>query len=184
MDACQIDWRAIAQFATAAALGWGLFHTASQVRLYRRAREAEDRTRISERTINHNKLVLDDKRARSAVAYLEGLNAPTDEAEADIYWAFRGVHLSHLNLIWQVWELAGTPGEGEKLNPGYEGWQRFAREIVAKKLRAAAHVTGEDANKLENKAGADLWNGMSKYEAVPPKFFLWLKSLADSEKNW
>lgn len=181
MDACQIDWRAIAQFVTAAVLAGGLIYTAIQVRLHRRAREDENRTTISERTVNHNKLVLDDKHARSAVASLEDLNVPTDDAQADLYWAFRGVHLSHLNLIWQVWELAGTPGKGENLNPGYEGWQRFAREIVAKKLLAAVLATGAGEDKPENRAGANLWNGMSKYEAIPPKLFLWLQWLADSE---
>jgi hypothetical protein len=183
MDACQTDLRTIAQLVTAAALAGGLIYTAIQVSLRRRERNDENRTTISERTINHNKLILDDKRVRSVVASLEGLNVPADEAGADLYWAFRGVHLSHLNLIWQVWEIAGTPGKGKNLKLGYEGWQRFAQEIVAKKLRAAALAIGADKNKPENKAGADLWNGMSKYETAPPKLFLWLQWLADSEEN-
>jgi hypothetical protein len=183
MDACQIDWRALAQFATACVLFVGLIYTTRQLRLARRTRDAEDRNKISQRIDDHNALILDDERARSTVVCLEGLNIPTNEAEAHIYWTFRGVHLRHHNLIWSVWELAGTPGPKKELNPGYEGWQRFDREAVAKKLRATALANGKEANKPENKAGADLWNGMSKYEAVPTKFFLWLQWLADSEEN-
>ena len=181
MDVCQIDWKAIAQFCTAGVLAVGLVYTIKQVTHLKRVHNDENRITISERTIHHNKSFRREPLARLVVASLLGLNAPIDEKEAALYWAFREVHQSHVNLIWQVWELAGTPGKGENLKPGYEGWQRFAREIVAKKLRAAALAVGEDKNKPENKAGADWWKGLSEYEVTPPRLFEWLQWLAESE---
>jgi hypothetical protein len=119
---------------------------------------------------------------------LEGLNVPTNEDQANEYWTYRGVHLSHINLVWQVWEIGRIHGKGRKLEQCYAGWERFAKKIIATPLYNASLATGTDAEKPEIKAGADLWkgmssidirNGMSNYEAVHPKFFDWLKSLLD-----
>jgi len=176
--ASQIDWRAVAQFVTAGVLFLGLIYTALQVRLLRRTRDTEDRITISQRTIDHNSLVLKDDGTRAAVALLENLHVPNDKPDSDLYWAVRGVHLSHINLIWQVWQLAGSPGAGEDLKNGNEGWQRFAREIVANKLRAAHKDRDSESATPADKAGGDLWEGLSKYEVVPPRFVAWLDSLS------
>jgi hypothetical protein len=126
MDICGIDWKAVAQFCTAGVLAVGIGLTLKELKHHTRVHNDENRITISERTIHHNKSFRGKPLANLVVASLLGLNVPTDEKEAALYWAFWELHQSHVNLIWQVWELAGTPGKGENLDPGYEGWQRLS----------------------------------------------------------
>ena len=120
--------------------------------------------------------------ARNAVQMLEGLNVPASKSDAATYWATRGVHLSHINLIWRIWELAGRPGRGEAISPRYDGWERFAREMITKKLRGAARAVNlsrikNDAISAEDFAGSDIWSALSTYEVVPTRFVKWLDGL-------
>ena len=119
---------------------------------------------------------------RNAVQRLEGLNVPASKSDAATYWATRGVHLSNINLIWRIWELAGRPGRGKAISPRYDGWERFARGMVTKKLRGAARAVNlsrvkNDAVSAEDFAGSDVWSALSTYEVVPTRFVQWLDGL-------
>ncbi len=179
LAASSVDWQAIALFVNAGVFALGFFLTIMQLSLNRRSRDTEDRISISQSNLDHNTLILKDKRARSVVASLEGLNVPKDKDEEDSYWTYRGVHLSHINLIWRVWELGGQPKRGKDLYRYYNGWQRFAQKIVAKKLKAAADAVASGEKEPQHLAGADIWKGLSDYESIPVKLTDWLGWLAE-----
>ena len=176
---CTIDWRAVAQFVTALVLAFGIYFAWKQLCISKLARDAEARISIAQRTIQHNDLIMNNLKARDAIAALEGLSIMENDEQKELYWAYRLVHLSHVNLIWQVWELGGRPLKGKNLNLHFDGWQRFAKEIVAKKLQAAFFCTELEAEKPENRAGADIWSGMDTYEVIPEQFVVWFKELAN-----
>jgi len=130
---------------------------------------------VSDSTIAHNADFLKQPEALKAIQMLEGLKVPASGFEA--YWATRGVHLSHANLVWRVWELAGRPGRGETMNSRFDGWERFAREIITKKLRASVQAVESGGTKPEDLAASDLWSALRSYEAFPTKFVDWLEGL-------
>jgi hypothetical protein len=45
----------------------------------------------------------------------------------DKYWAARMLHLSHINLLWHVWELEDRP---TTLTQKHSGWDRFAKKVA------------------------------------------------------
>jgi hypothetical protein len=140
-------------------------------------RETENILSVLDSTIAHNAHFREKAPALKAIQMLEGLNVPVSEPDAGTYWATRGVLASHINLIWRVWELAKRPGRGEAISPRYDGWERFAREIVAKKLRSSARAVKNGGRSPEDLAASDIWSGLSTYEVVPTKFVQWLDGL-------
>jgi hypothetical protein len=89
----------------------------------------------------------------------------------------RSIHLSHINLVWRVWELSGRPGRGEDLDARSDGWQRFAAKVIVMHLRDSADAVASGNAEPEKLAGNDLWVGLKSYEVVPTKFVEWLDSL-------
>jgi hypothetical protein len=176
LAACQIDLGTLPQWLTFVGVVIGFVLTYLQLRHIQSIRQTENIFRIC------NSHFLEKPPARTAVQMLEGLNVPVSEPDAATYWAARGVHLSHINLIWRIWELAGRPERGEAISPRYDGWERFAREIVTKKLRGAARAANRSRVKIdeispEDLAASDIWSGLSTYEVVPTKFVQWLDAL-------
>jgi hypothetical protein len=165
----------IAQGLTFAGVVVGFCFTARQLRHYQRVRETENVISISDSTVAHNTRFPGQREALNAVQMIEGLNIPA--SGSDTYWATREVHLSHINLVWRVWELAGRPGRGETINPRQDGWERFAREIITKKLRGAAQAVNDGGTAAADLAGSDLWSGLQRYEAYLSKFVRWLDGL-------
>lgn len=180
--ACRIDWGTVPQWLTFFTIAGGLVFTHLQLRHNRYVRETENILSVSDSTITHNSLFLGRPEAQEAIKSLEGLNTPDSADDAKTYWAVRWIHLSHINLIWRAWELAGRPGPGETIRFRYDGWERFAREIVTKKLKESVRLVQDGAPSPADFAESDLWLGLNTYEIVPIKFVKWLDSL-DSESN-
>jgi hypothetical protein len=183
-----MDWGSVPQWLTFVGVAVGFIFTYLQLRRNQSLRQTENILRVSDRMIAYNAHFLEKLPLRNAVQMLEGLNVPTSKSEAATYWAARGVHLGHMNLIWRIWELAGRPGRGKALSPRYDGWERFAREMVTKKLRGAARAVNlsrvkNDAISPENLAGSDVWSALSTYEVVPTKFVQWLDGLDDDARS-
>jgi hypothetical protein len=59
----------------------------------------------------------------------------------------------------------------------YSGWERFARVMIAKKLRAATATVNSGHGTPIDKAGSDIWSALDAYEIFPPKFIEWLNGL-------
>jgi hypothetical protein len=106
-----------------------------------------------------------------------------EKTEAEKYWGVRGVHLSHLNMVWCVWELGGRPTSGKSIDPRFDGWEIFAREILVKKLRASAAAVKNGGKSVHDLAASDLWHGLSTYESVPRKFVDWLNDLDNTARE-
>ena len=174
--ACQIDLGTVPQWLTFVGVVVGFVLTYLQLRHIQSVRQTENIFRVC------NSHFLEKPSAHNAVQLLQELKVPAPEPEAARYWATRGVHLSHINLIWRIWELAGRPGRGKAISPRYDGWERFAREMVTKKLRGAARAVNlsrvkNDAISAEDFAGSDVWSALSTYEVVPTRFVQWLDGL-------
>lgn len=176
---CQINWGTVPQWLTAVAVFVGLWYTARQLRHYRSVREIENILSISDSTIAHNATFLASPNSLRTIQILEKLNVPTSSDEADMYWAARHVHINHLNLAWRVWELAGRCGK--TMSSKYDGWERFARDIIAKKLIASHRAVENGVSSPEDLAASDLWSGLNTYESTPSEFVKWLSSIAKSE---
>lgn len=112
-----------------------LENAVSQLRDQRVVRETENFLAIAESSIAHNAEFLKEDLRKNAIQMLEGLNVPPDASGE--YWHFRVVHLGHVNMVLRAWELGGRPASGDRMNERFDGWERFAREIVMKKLRAS-----------------------------------------------
>ena len=87
------------------------------------------------------------------------------------------MHLGHINLVWRVWELFGRPEHGVRLDDRFDGWERFAREIIMKKLRGSATAVKNGEKSAEHLAASDIWHGLNTYECTPIKFVRWLDNL-------
>lgn len=129
---------------------------------------------IIERTAEHNWHILENEEMRKVVEESENLSFLQEPKLRERYWAARAVHLSHINLLWHVWELEGRPSE---LSEHQAGWTRFAEVIVSQMSRAEAHPNGTPSSW----AAHDLWKGLQEYEVHPPEFVAWLKRTIESE---
>lgn len=135
-------------------------------------------TSISERVMEHNWHIMPDHNMRRVVADCEELNVPA--GQEDEYWSARAVHLNHIQLLSQVWELAGRPKPGRLLPRDYQGWQRFAMVVVAKPLFASyERVLAERSQTAFDQAAHDIWKGHKSHEVASPSFFQWLEKLAE-----
>lgn len=149
----------------------GTFLVAWQLKQANEHREMENSTAIIERTQEHNWSIVDNELRRSVVEVSERLYVAGQSKEIkNEYWAARAVHLSHLNLLWHVWELEGRPSE---LSEHHAGWTRFAKAIMVQISQAPAPPRGSPAEW----AAYDLWKGLKSYEVYPPEFVEWLERL-------
>jgi len=136
-------------------------------------RKAADHQRIVamiERTTEHNWRAAEDQHRLDAIATFEGLSVPATDDEKKKYWASRLVHLSHLNLLWQAWELSGR----KDLPPGLNGWNRFAG-VFARKLKLYQEEEPDDLALRDLRKAIQPQNG---YEVVPSEFVEWLRARA------
>ncbi|MCT4654248.1 MAG: hypothetical protein N4A65_00400 [Cohaesibacter sp.] len=96
-------------------------------------------------TMLHNREICSDQYKKMAVEVFHDLSgdqnaklrssiAKTQEGYFELYWAARAIHISHLNLIYQSWIIAG--GTKEKYEKRYPGWANFAG-LVALDLRTS-----------------------------------------------
>jgi hypothetical protein len=171
-----MDLGTIPQWLTFAAAVVGFRFTARQLKHNQSVRETESVLSILNSTIAHN---TSQAPALAAIQKLENLNVPNSESEAKRYWAMRDLHLSHINLIWHVWELAERPGPGERINERYDGWERFACKIIKNNLLASVEAVQSGGTAPEDLAASDLWFGMRTYEVFPTRFADWLVGLDD-----
>lgn len=169
-----------AAFLTFIGVVIGFTFTFRQLRHNQHVRQTENILSVSGSTIDHNTSSLEHPEALAVIQKLEGLNVPA--AGFKPYWTARGVHLSHINLACRVWELAGQPGHGEPMNSRFDGWERFSREVIAKKLRGCALAVRAGGTDPADLAGSDLWLGLHTYEVYPTKFTDWLDGLAMSHE--
>lgn len=167
----------IAQSLTFIGVVIGFCITARQLQHNRQVRETENLINVSDSTIAHDAHFLAQPSSLKAIELLEGLHVPSSKPDAETYWAFRGVHLSHLELICRVWQLDGGPERGKSMKVRSDGWERFAREIVTKKLRASAQAVKNGGTAPADLAASDLWLGLQTYETFPTKFVQWLDGL-------
>jgi hypothetical protein len=182
--ACQNDCGTVPQWLmfftsclTFIAVVFGFYFTRKQLQHARSVRETENILSILESLLGHNAKFKKDDPALKAIQEIEGLNVPASERDAEMYWATRHVHVSHINLIWRAWELAGRPRRGEPINARYDGWERFAREVVMKNLRESARKVKNDEGSPADVAASDVWHGLNTYEVLPTKFVQWLDGL-------
>lgn len=163
-----------------------------QLRIMEKDGKHRDAAGIIERIMQHNWEIIKDKKMKEAVRAFEGLNVPNCDEQSDLYWATRAVHLSHINLLWQIWELSGRPKPKEtfpefleklrtaeyykKSQNEYTDWNRFAKLTVEE----LASVPG-DRPQAYSAAVRDLWKGLHTYELAPKGFIEWLDSLSSKK---
>jgi hypothetical protein len=136
---------------------------------------------INERVFTHNAIVLANPARCAAVAEMQKLRVPA--GQDSLYWAYRAVHLGHIHILSQVWELSGRPTPGSRLPSEFAGWQAFARDIVAKSLAEAdARVAeGGTSPSPEDLAGSDLWRAIATFDVTGKHFNAWLRRLASGQ---
>ena len=173
----QLDWGNVPQWGTLFVAMTVAVFAFKELRHNRVVRLSENIINISSSTNDHNKRFVGDRLALKVVGQLEGLSVPKDSRGAKLYWTVRGIHLSHINLIWRVWELADRPTKGTHLNPNFNGWERFAREMLVKKLCESFEAVRNRNKSPTVLAESDLWFGLKTYEVVPTDFFEWLSGL-------
>ena len=131
------------------------------------------------RTAEHNWHIIDDPIRQRVVE--ESLNLyirnRLDEEEKRQYWASRAVHLSHIYLLWHVWELEIK--NSEKTDSSINGWKRFAGLITCKLQQSRKPPQGDPFEWAEY----DLWQGLQSYETHPEEFVNWLKQQAYNSRN-
>lgn len=130
-------------------------------------RRRENMVAVIEQIAEHNREIARNPNYRAVVGRLLGHVLPTTAAAIDEYWASRLLHLSHINLLWQVWELNGGSYIAE-----HAGWRRFAAHL-------AKHLTSGDASSAipEEQARHDLWKELDN-GIWPDVFVHWLKGLS------
>ena len=155
----------------------GLIFTVVQLRLIRDEKRRANAVAIAQSVGSHNALMLADGRRCRAIEEILGLMF--GDVDREEYWAARAVHLGHLDLLWQVWELANRPKRGVSLPDPYIGWQRFAERVFIPSLHG---VSGTDHSKRLSPAirlaGAHLLTGIEKYEVIDPTYCEWLMEIA------
>lgn len=161
------------QYLTVFVLATSGFVAARSLLRLAHARRLENVVSLIGRVETHNWHIVADKERCASVAGMEQLSVPESEADRTLYWNARLVHLSHVNFVWQAWELGGTPHEGH-LPSHMDGWDRFARRLSAD-LRTSAARTPRTPCDV---AAADLLLGMDIYEIMPTRFVKWFKSLS------
>lgn len=136
---------------------------------------------INERVFTHNALILADLDRCSVAATMQNLRVP--EGLERSYWAARAVHLGHIHILSQVWELSGRPRPGRRLPIEFAGWQAFAAGMVAEPLSTAAArvASGESAPTPMDLAGSDLWRDLSTIDVTGHEFNAWLTRLVSDK---
>ncbi len=151
--------------------GLGGVFTAMQLSLSRAAARHHHAVAIVQRVVEHNARIATNPAMQKAVAAMQGLKVPSDEVQANDYWSVRMLHLSHLALLLQVWELGGA---GDALPREMDGWSKFGRLFVT-------HLATETLNSgATAQAAKDVWSAMyaqGAYETLPTGFKSWLKNL-------
>mgnify|MGYP001571696563 CR=1 FL=1 len=126
------------------------------------------------RTAEHNWQIINDSTRQLVVE--ESLNLfirnRFDEEEKQKYWASRSVQLSHIYLLWHVWELEIK--NSKETNSSVDGWVRFAGLITCKLSHSRKPPHGDPFEWAEY----DLWQGLQSYETHPKEFITWLKQQA------
>ncbi len=134
-------------------------------------RERANLVAIMARAADHNWHIIDSKHRREVVEQTLSLSIKDrSPLEKEKYWAARAVHLSHLNILYQVWELADR---SKNLGPKDEGWARFASRIAKNLQDCRKPFEGEPSEW----AGYDLWRSR-KEGAFPESFIDWLREMA------
>lgn len=147
----------------------GTLLVAWQLKQANEHKEMDNFVAIIERTSDHNWQLINNAGALPFIEKSEGLFVYGKEEFRKEYWAARAVHLSHLNLLWQVWELEGRPTQLSEHNAG---WTRFAQKIVGQMSKAEAPPKGTPSEW----ASYDIWSGLHSYEVHPPEFVAWLET--------
>lgn len=158
-------------------LSVALVYTHFQLRRARQDRLHANVAAINERVFTHNALVLADQERCAVVAAMQELQIP--EGQEKLYWAARAVHLGHVHILAQVWELSGRPMPGKPLLKELAGWESFARDVVAKSLSNASTRVTADATSITpaDFAGSDVWRALSTFDATGKDFNAWLTRL-------
>lgn len=169
-------WADLVKHVELGLLFMGTLLVAWQLRQANQHKEMDNFVAIIERTSEHNWQIINNEKALPLIEKSEDLfvrDKGKDDREA--YWAARALHLSHLNLLWQVWELEGRPPQLSEHNAG---WTRFAQKIVGQMAKAEAPPKGS----ASDWAAYDLWNGLHSYEVHPPEFVAWLEATIADER--
>lgn len=163
-------WSGLVRHVEIGLLFIGTLLVAWQLKQANEHKEMDNFVAIIERTSEHNWQIVNDDSALQFVERAEDLSVRgKDKKTRDEYWAARAVHLSHLNLLWQVWELEGRP---KYLSDHNAGWTRFAQKIVVQMSNAEAPPKGTPSDW----AAYDIWKGLHSYEVHPPEFIAWLEA--------
>lgn len=157
-----------------------LAYTWLQVRRSNSDRNLENIVAMSDRVMAHNTMVYATGEPYRVVAALEQLNDPAAQEGTSSYRAARAVHLGHVHLVWQAWELSGHPRPGKSLPKTLRGWERFARQIVVIPLSASFDTVTHDSASATptDRAAHDLWEALRTFEIYGQQFFQWLESLS------
>lgn len=122
---------------------------------------------------SHNRQIAEKDIRQYVVDMFLGLSVNTPELafnDRELYWATRIVHLSHLNILAQMFVLSES---NLMLRSEFLQWQEFAAMLVAD-LRG---VTNRPLPKPYRDACSDLWKGIGSHEQLPTPFRLWLQKL-------
>jgi hypothetical protein len=139
-----------------------------ELRRMDRDREQANLAAILERTAEHNWHIIENEERRLVVEETRRLSVSgCSEAVKKQYWAARAVHLSHVLLLHQVWELNGR----KELSHGLDGWNNFASAVGRELLNAQARPKGTPSDW----AAYDLWMALQYDEVQPAEFVTWLE---------
>lgn len=154
----------------------GAIFTAVQLIISNRSSSNARMNAIYSNIMNHNEGVYKDKYKRLVVDQFRLLSTiqytPKDEVDKrNLYWATRSVHLNHLNLLVQVWLLAGHP---RTMGKEFKNWEKFASDVV-KDLRGDNLASKPD---WYREACKELWLVVYNREGYPPGFISWLERVS------
>jgi hypothetical protein len=167
-----LEYEAIGEFLVAFVLAVEGFLALLELNSRREDRNQENIAKMIERVSEHNWAIISDEDCCAVIDQLQDLHSGDTAKDKTQYWAARAVHLSHVLLLRQVWELAGKTEDLE----GQDGWVAFAKE-TAKQLFSASKPPGGNPNDW---AASDLWEHLTQHREIHPKKFVeWLQDLAD-----
>jgi len=158
----------------------GLVFAIVQIRHMHKSRIQSAIAEIFARISTHNANVASDSYQRRAVEIF--LRIPSDRRHSGqdydenvylLYWGTRILHLSHINLLVQMWLVCGGK---RRIERHYAGWTEFAR-ILAKDL------TGETSRNKPYwyyNACFDIWYPCSSENKIgyPATFVRWMNDLS------
>lgn len=143
-----------------------------ELRARRDDRNQENLVNLMARVTEHNWAVIADPSRRGVLDKLRDFHTGPSENDRTEYWAARAVHLSHVWLLSQLWQLS----DGSENLAGQDGWVRFAARCSKTMSNAKSYPEGTP----HDWAASDLWRDLKGgREPHATGFIEWLQQRAN-----